>query len=352
MPSETKAQTDVHGNSGHGRLPLLDGIRGVAAVGVALSHFFVQQGQTLWGEAVAALSVEIFFPLSGFVLAPQILKVAETPSHLGVFYFRRWMRTLWPYWTALAISALLVSPPFPWRQAILYFFCVQDWFPNWSSGGFYPVAWSLAVEEWYYLLFPLWVMAGRRLGQSPLACCLAFIGCFQAAKLFALAGDPGQFLRTGTWFRLDAIALGFLGYLFRHHLKRGLQIWLPAAAAATGLVFSMESVGGQTPDSFDRWLFINSSGIFFTLCVVAASHAPQPLSGGPLAWLCLWMGKLSYPVYLLHLFFIPFSLRLAGENMAAGLTFYLAVLIIASLAFHQLIEKPVLARRPDYRPTG
>lgn len=343
LPSENKSGSPA-------RLPLLDGVRGFAASGVALSHFFVQMGHPVWGEAAAALCVEIFFPLSGFVLAPQIMRAAQEPGLLRIFYLRRWMRTLWPYWIALTMAAVIASPPIPWRQASLYFFCLQDWHPAWCPEGFYPIAWSLAIEEWYYLVFPLWILLGVRLGLGAMASSLAFLIVFQLIKLPALMADPGGFLRTGTWFRLDAIALGFIGYGLRNHLGRGLFPLMAAVGSAALLAYATWLVCHQDPRPVYRWLFINGAGIFFTLLVIFLGQAAQPGRDSPLARFCLWAGKISYPVYLLHLFFIPFAVRLAGQNLVAGLATYGGLLVFAAAAFHQVVERPILACRPNYPP--
>jgi peptidoglycan/LPS O-acetylase OafA/YrhL len=80
------------------RIASLDFLRGTAAMSVTILHFFIFKniGDRL-AESVSILGVEVFFVLSGYVLAPQIMFfVIERPSirNLGVFLARRWMRTV------------------------------------------------------------------------------------------------------------------------------------------------------------------------------------------------------------------------------------------------------------------
>src|SRR5262249_21127344 len=83
----------------------LDLVRGAAAFCVAIPHYFVLNS-TDWptAEAVSVLSVEVFFILSGFVLAPQIMFCSRDGRlvNLLIFLVRRWMRTILPFLVALA----------------------------------------------------------------------------------------------------------------------------------------------------------------------------------------------------------------------------------------------------------
>src|SRR5947209_8383402 len=92
------------------RIVALDALRGMAALSVAIPHFFMSKypgNPTL--EFISVLGVEVFFILSGFVLAPQILFCLQeqTARRFGIFVIRRWMRTLPPYIVALTVVAIL-----------------------------------------------------------------------------------------------------------------------------------------------------------------------------------------------------------------------------------------------------
>ena len=100
-----------------GRVASLDMLRGIAALSVALPHFFEYRGIfPERAETVAVLAVEVFFVLSGYVLAPQILFClnAERLRYLGTFIVRRWMRTIPPYLVALVLISLVTRQIHTW----------------------------------------------------------------------------------------------------------------------------------------------------------------------------------------------------------------------------------------------
>jgi peptidoglycan/LPS O-acetylase OafA/YrhL len=152
------------------RIASLDFLRGVAALSVTIPHFFMFQhiGDRL-AEAVSILGVEVFFVLSGYVLAPQIVFfVIERPNirNLGVFLVRRWMRTIPPYLIALLLISAsaheLWTPDF-----FHYAFYIQNFARQSNANDYFSIAWSLSVEEWFYLIFPpffmivAWIVRGK-----------------------------------------------------------------------------------------------------------------------------------------------------------------------------------------------
>ena len=147
----------------------LDFLRGVAAFAVAIPHYLTANAPFQpFAESFAIAGVELFFVLSGFVLAPQIVDwVVDKPwRNLGVFLIRRWMRTIPPYVVALVVIALLTGNLMT-ADFMRYLFYVENLFSSANHVDFYPVAWSLAVEEWFYLLFaPALFLVARLLGRS------------------------------------------------------------------------------------------------------------------------------------------------------------------------------------------
>ena len=133
----------------------LDFLRGGAAFAVAIPHYLTLNAPFQpFAEASAIAGVEVFFVLSGFVLAPQIVDwvVGRPWRNLGVFLIRRWMRTIPPYVVALVVIALMTGNLLT-ADFVRYLFYVENLFVSANHTDFYPVAWSLAVEEWFYVLF-------------------------------------------------------------------------------------------------------------------------------------------------------------------------------------------------------
>jgi len=325
-----------------GHRVLLDVYRAVAAYGVAVAHFWAQRGSPA-GEFWAAFFVELFFPLSGFVLAPQLMRVAADGRNLPVFYFRRWLRTLPPYWIALALAALPAAGA-TIGDFFLYVFFLQDAGFFSPTTAFYPVAWSLAVEEWFYLLFPAWIYLGRRWGLRPVPAALLFCACIQALRLGAAGAGHGEALRTLTWWRLDAIAMGFLLWHARDYRPAPrtvvfLGILFGASVAALTTLAGVEDLGG-----WEKWLFIQAAMIASGTWLWISFRAEPGRCPGWLSWVSLWGGRVSYPIYLFHLFFLPWTGKMVG-----GVWIYLGVLTVFCAAFHLLVEDPILRRRPHYR---
>ena len=172
-------------------------------MGVAVAHFFdVRYAGGGYWEEFSAICVEIFFPLSGYVLSHQLFLCLEQGiGDLNIFYLRRWVRTLPPYYFALACTALIAGTP-PSRSDLLsYLFFLRDVTPQIAVIALFPIAWSLAVEEYYYLLFPLFLFLTRR--WSIVASTLLFILAFQAARILLAFDHDLHFLRTATFLRLD-----------------------------------------------------------------------------------------------------------------------------------------------------
>ena len=146
----------------------LDFLRGAAAFAVAIPHYLTANAPFQpFAEAFAIAGVEVFFVLSGFVLAPQIVDwvVGKPWRNLGVFLVRRWMRTIPPYVVALVVIAVLTGNLMT-ADFVRYLFYVENLFSSANHVDFYPVAWSLAVEEWFYVLFaPALFLVARLLGR-------------------------------------------------------------------------------------------------------------------------------------------------------------------------------------------
>ena len=159
------------------------------------------------------IGVQLFFALSGFLITAGLLDSRTRPHYFRDFYAKRALRIVPLYYTVL--FALLVLLPWLARrprrsaarhQAPLWFFA-----PNWIESSPYGFAhfWSLAVEEQFYLLWPLVVSGSRRAaccapacGSRPARCCCAAPG--------GLRGRP-RTLYMNTACRMDALALGGAG---------------------------------------------------------------------------------------------------------------------------------------------
>jgi peptidoglycan/LPS O-acetylase OafA/YrhL len=139
------------------RVVSLDLLRGLAAFAVMVPHFFMYylgEASDL-AEVVSITAVEVFFVLSGFVLGPQIVLCAQRRNWatLRTFLLRRWMRTI-PSYLAALLAISVVFRELGSADFFRYATYVQNLSSQYNNRDYYPVAWSLSVEEWYYVVFP------------------------------------------------------------------------------------------------------------------------------------------------------------------------------------------------------
>lgn len=145
-------------------------------------------------QITGVLGVELFFVLSGFLVGKIALTRNDSLLH---FYMRRWLRTFPAYTVMLLILLLLKGIPESfWRYVFFLQPPLQD---------FFSVSWSLCVEEWFYLLLPLFLFISRRYFiHSTIAVIFALL------FLRIYSGLEYETLRRTTFLRLDALLIGVL----------------------------------------------------------------------------------------------------------------------------------------------
>ena len=145
----------------------LDLLRGIAGYGVAITHYlyFVQEKTNF--EYYSFIFVEIFFVLSGFVLSNQLLKIKKDKENIKIFYLRRWLRTIPLYLVAL-IFYTAISNNFN-LDFFKFLFFIQKAIPNFVDDNYFMVAWSLSIEEFFYLIFPIYLILFSNIKASKLA---------------------------------------------------------------------------------------------------------------------------------------------------------------------------------------
>jgi peptidoglycan/LPS O-acetylase OafA/YrhL len=342
------------------RVASLDLLRGVAACSVAIPHFFVYRGSGgAIPENISVIAVEIFFVLSGFVLAPQILLILEGKVKRGLptFLVRRWMRTIPAFFVALifasAVFGKLGSADF-WRYAAY----VQNLFRQHNDADYFPIAWSLSVEEWFYVAFPLFMLLGSRLWPSQgdarrhyAALAFLFIALITIGRtLFGDEGSWGSAVRRVTAFRVDSIAYGFLLYLGQAWLSARLTPWMQGGGLAICVAVLFALLGSVEHSAVAQRLYPLVAAAFGAL-VILIFLAGDALLQGPLARrLADFSGKISYAIYLFHLICIyAVTVALGASTLALQFAVYcVSVLILAAISTF-LFEQPILQLRPRYR---
>ncbi len=340
------------------RLNSLDTLRGLAALAVAVPHYFmIERVGGHLSESLAIVSVEVFFVLSGFVLAPQILFCLDDKfwSRFRIFLIRRWLRTLPPFVLAITAMAILTSNVFGIQYFKYITFTYNLLFLD-ESNNYFPIAWSLSVEEWYYIIFPAFIAATLALGVNTGWAIVGFLVLLLLSRFIGAAFDP-DFWRTSrevVIYRLDSICFGFVCYIVLTNLPqlRRPQVIAGTAASllisATLLVLLMESIY-DNESVFARLIYFYVAMIFSVSLLVSFYFLEPLFKHRTLAAPTSWLGELSYDFYLFH---IPVILVLDSAmpgNSYQKFLVYLFALAACSYGIRVWFERPILKIRPKYQ---
>jgi peptidoglycan/LPS O-acetylase OafA/YrhL len=240
-----------------GRVFGLDLLRAAAIMMVVLAHGFVVL-YPHFGEALGFFGhggfygVELFFVLSGFLIGQILLRTGADLGRAGnvaFFYVRRWFRTLPLFFLFLIVNVvserLFRAHAVGLGEALSHGFFLRNL--TGFDMSFFPESWSLAVEEWFYLLFPAALWLGlkftKRFEAVFLSAALAFFAFSTIARLLA-AADPAatwsEQLRMTVIYRFDALMMGMLGAWLSIRFPRAWQRSAPLGAlCGVGLLLAM-----------------------------------------------------------------------------------------------------------------
>jgi peptidoglycan/LPS O-acetylase OafA/YrhL len=306
-------------------MPELDSLRGVAILLVLFYHgyFWMYNVTGLRGLAKALveatrpgwLGVNLFFVLSGFLITGILLESKSKNDYYRRFYPRRALRILPAYYALLLLLYLTGLKPFSFL--VLSFFYLANVTPLFGVPQAYPVLWSLAVEEQFYLLWPTVV---RSLSARVLERCVIGIVCVVPALravAFLLGWQKG--LSAYTWFVADGLAMGawLAIYVRKPELKRETLARISAgttafAAIATfagarfGILTRERLLGAAFQESCGNLAFLGALGFVLLLGTSQRKQFVQ--------WPVLkFYGDISYGLYLIHLFVFTECSRLLGN---------------------------------------
>ena len=339
LAAETAADTDAGVPSGEpgwrlGRRPALDGLRGLAVLLVIGQHAEIPGLRQGGGTGVT-----LFFALSGFLITALLVEEHRASGRVDVrrFVARRAVRLLPALVVLLAV--LLGLGMTTLHDAALAAAYVGNWVRAGGDNlGDLGHVWSLAVEEQFYLVWPIAFVLLRRRPRVLLA--LAVGGAVASAVERQLLWGHGlDRIYFGSDTRADAILAGCaLGLVVAHgaRLRVGAGIGLVAGAGLLAL-------SASTPRFFLHWGFTPAA---VAAVAVVACVAPRP--PGTTRVLehptLVRTGRLSYGLYLWH-----FPMVLWAQGAISSLPVRLAVELPASallaLASYHLVEEPLRRRR-------
>jgi peptidoglycan/LPS O-acetylase OafA/YrhL len=377
-----------------GRVPQLDGLRGVAILLVISLHYLNDSEHGAFGTFLYRFGsafrlgwsgVDLFFVLSGFLIGGILLDARRAENYFSAFYVRRFFRILPLFYAWLSLFAVVslffgtfLSEYLPvlssdFRLLPVYFLFLQNYFTlSHSSLAWYWLApaWSLGVEEQFYLISPPLVrfLSIARLKTVLLATiCLAPL--LRTALLLLLS--PASRSGVSLWMpcRADSLAIGVLAALL---WRQGvIQNWY--AAHRTMFYVILALLASALP-VFTKWLFapdafwMASLGLswlafLYVGLLLWCLLEPRGLWSRFLQWSFLReMGRLSYCIYLIHLLLLGLCHALLRHQRPSIATFpaasisllaLLLTLLLAKLSWH-FFEHPLIHRghTRKYRLTG
>lgn len=310
--------------------PELDGLRAVAAIAVVFDHAWIPYFDG------GGLGVDLFFALSGFLITGLLVDEWERRGSVDLrrFWIRRALRLL-PAMVALVAACAVLAPAIPGTSSgivptLLYF---TNWTRAFSGDvGALGHTWSLAIEEQFYIVWPVVLLAllaftGRR-GALRLT-----IGAAVAVTLIrevAAGRLPLERIYNGTDFRLDGLLYGCALALWGGRARARI---VPIAGGALLVGLFVARIFFGLP-----WL--ERTGIALGTCAVIAGIHLTPkalavLSAGPLRWI----GRRSYGVYLWH---YPLCLLLAKEGDPGSIVLAVSSTFVVAAASYRWLEVPFL----------
>lgn len=277
-----------------GYVPALDGLRAIAIAGVVGTHY--------WGIPMAGgLGVDLFFVLSGFLITTLLLEehAATSRIHLLAFYGRR-ARRLFPALAVLLAVYLVVTEGRGARTVELAGLYAGNLVRGYSTndplvGSPLGHLWSLATEEQFYLLWPCLLILLLRLRRAVPVLAALLVAVVAWRAFLVHTGAPVHRIQ----YAPDARADGLLAGCVLACLRAKFRLRVPEPLAVAGLaVLGLAMIAGPVLPGYQdvTRTMVGLAGCVLVAAAVTETPLAQALSARPLVWL----GKISYSLYLWH----------------------------------------------------
>jgi peptidoglycan/LPS O-acetylase OafA/YrhL len=339
-----------------GRIPSLDGLRAISIGAVVLGHLAGTVGfPTIVGDTVrsngfidvANLGVRVFFVISGFLITGILMKESGRPGGISLrrFYLRRTMRIFPAYYVFVATLVVLTA---------LGAFAVTSndlvhaltYTTNYDPGRTKQVGhlWSLAVEEQFYLLWPLTIIAlGLRRAWAAALVVVIAAPLLRALEYHFFTPEWQELVNNTFETTADAIAMGCLlaltldRFVRRRWFLRILDApWVIALLLVVALILGKWGVSNLL-------LSVSLLNVAVALAIAYCVLRPASLAGRFLNLRPLvFIGVLSYSIYLWQQLF----LNRESQSLIATFPVNLVLVAMCALGSYYLVERPFLRWRP------
>lgn len=339
--------------------PGLDVLRGVAILLVLLFHYFA--------FPIGWIGVDLFFVLSGFLITKSLLQLKSEPAYFQKFFVRRVLRIFPVYYLTLIL--FFTTAPFLFSQKgsgtlYAYYTGHQTWFwtftQNWLfiAKGLPPEPylqhlWSLAVEEQFYLCWPLLIYLPKNAKQIQVLVAAVFLFALLFRLFLFLNTNDRMPLYYNTLTRADSLAAGALLATSVRLSKPFPKAWTwMIAVVFLGMLLcsALFYKGWQYDNALFATAGYSASALFFMVLCQQMVYSTKQFKG--LGWL-KFLGRISYGLYVYHipvLLVLSFVLKkyaasflmelYVSENFVAVISM-MATIVLSLLSF-KLIEQPFL----------
>lgn len=352
----------------------LDVMRAIAILLVLANHIFNYFVTFHFLPVIADISgtygVEIFFVLSGFLIGGILFRDVlprNEKNGLKIFYIRRWLRTLPLYYLLLIIFVVIDNLVYKKGDLhLLHFIFLQNFSP--ASLHFFSVSWSLAIEEWFYLLLPIAFLLLYRKTQSAKSqlvfLCLSILGIVCMRVLFiSYVHTTYDTVRKIIPLRFDSLLIGVLLAWIKinmHTIYKELQ--KPSRVAVISIILAVSLYTHfifYIHHQLDSSHFIREFSLPF-MSVLFAALLPF-LEAGSVVNISLHsitffrsfftnVSLLSYSLYLTHLEVFD-MMRLVFRNKIPSLLILpiaLCITFFVSYLLYTYFEKPIMDMRKNF----
>lgn len=358
--------------------PDIDGLRAIAVVSVVLHHAFPQ-----WVEG-GFVGVDVFFVLSGYLISSIILgQLAKGRFSFTDFYARR-VKRIFPALVLVLTTTFLMGwwwlTPNDYQQLGKHLLAGSVFLSNfafWQEAGYFDAAsatkpllhlWSLAIEEQFYVFWPLAMFAVHRWRWNALRFIALVLLCSFVVNLWLVRTDATAAFYNPLARFWELMVGALLAAMHTHHVGWKGVFRLPSSAGETD---------GKPHQSAFRSNLLATAGLLM-LAVVLIRITPESrfpgtwalmptvgtallIAAGPQAWInrhllaskpFVWIGLISYPLYLWHWPFLAYAHVKAGETVdwpvAAG---WMALAVLLAWLTYVLVETPIRFGRFNRRST-
>lgn len=347
------------------QIPQLTCTRFLAAMAVVVVHFGLSSWpfQTEPINQLAykfTLAVSYFFLLSGFILVIASEKDNSELNNKGLnkkkFWIKRAARIIPLYLLSITIYFFFhfdynADLPLRWQiQSYLYsLFFLQTWNYPMATDINFP-AWSLSVEAFLYFLFP-WLYNMLNRFNTKTVIIISLTGWLVSTAVFKGlidAGLPHNFTHYFPLFHVATFLIGIAGgVLFIRHYEfltqQTTKLWMLSVITSVFIIY--------TACENWRFYFYAENGLlapYFLLIIYTLSVAKGKLVSLFASKPCVFMGDISYAIYLFQVPVLEISLKylpaFEGKEVKDVFYFYVMLLVVISVILHVYIEKPVRKR--------